>query len=87
MKTMNQNDHYETSDLAFASFLVASGHTFLVDIRRTGHGKKVFVFNPYPSEQVISGFYHGSEKVSAKRLIEAYENLKQATGVFKSNGG
>jgi hypothetical protein len=87
MKVMKENSNYETTDLAFASFLVASGRAYLVDIRRNGHGKKIFVFNPYPTEQVILGFYNGSEKVSAKRLIEAYQNLKQATGVFKSNGG
>lgn len=78
---------YETTDLAFASFLVASGHTFLVDIRRTNHGKKIFVFNPCPPEQVILGFYNGEEKVSAIRLIEAYEKLKAATYVLKSDSG
>ena len=81
---MNQ---YETTDLAFASFLLASGHTYLVDIRRNDHGKKIFVFNPCPPEQVFIGFRNGSEKVSAIRLIESYQNLKMATGVFKSNGG
>jgi hypothetical protein len=87
MKTMKENDYYETIDLAFASFLVASGYTYLVDIEINDHGKKTFVFSPYPSEQVILGFYNGSEKVSAKRLIEEFEKLKQATGVYKSNGG
>jgi hypothetical protein len=83
----NDNDYYQTSDLPFASFLVASGHSYLVDIRRNDHGKKIFVFNPCPPEQVILGFYNGSEKVSAIRLIEAYQNLKLATCVLKSDGG
>jgi hypothetical protein len=87
MKTMKENDYYETTDLAFASFLVASGHAYLVDIKRTNHGKKIFVFNPCPPEQLILGFYNGEEKVSAKRLIESYQNLKLATCVLKSNGG
>ena len=78
---------YETADLFLASFLVASGHTYLVDIKRNDHGKKIFVFNPCPPEQVILGFYNGSEKVSAIRIIESYQNLKLATYVFKSNGG
>ena len=82
-----QNEFYQTSDLAFASFLVASGHTYLVDIRRNDHGKKIFVFDPCPPDQVFIGFYNGSEKVSAIRLIESYQNLKRATYVFKSNGG
>lgn len=85
---MKKDDElFETTDLAFASFLVASGHAYLVDIRRSDHGKKIFVFNPYPPEQVIIGFYNESEKVSAKRLIESYHNLKLATCVLKSNGG
>jgi hypothetical protein len=85
---MNTKDEcYETTDLSFASFLVASGHTYLVDIRRNDHGKKTFVFNPCPAEQVIRGFSNGSEKVSAIRLIEAYEKLKAATYVLKSNSG
>ena len=87
MRNIKSNDYYETPDLALASFLVASGHTYLVDIRRNDHGKKIFVFNPYPPEQVIFGFYNGSEKVSAKRLTESYQNLKLATCVLKSNGG
>jgi hypothetical protein len=82
-----QMSQYETTDLAFASFLVASGHAYLVDIRRNDHGKKTFVFNPCPPEQVTLGFYNGSEKVSAIRLIEAYQNLKLATCVLKSDGG
>ncbi|MCJ7508502.1 MAG: DUF5659 domain-containing protein [candidate division Zixibacteria bacterium] len=81
------NDYYETTDLAFASFLIASGYSNLVDIRRDDHGKKIFVFNPCPPEQAFIGFYNGSEKVSAIRLIESYQNLKLATYVFKSNGG
>lgn len=87
MKAIKENSNYETTDMAFASFLVASGYTYLVDIRRNDRGKKICVFNPWPAEQAIIGFYNGSEKVSAKRLIEVYQNLKQATGVYKSNEG
>ena len=81
------NELYETQDLAFASFLVASGHTYLVDIRRNDHGKKIFVFNPCPPDHVILGFYNGSEKVSAVRLIEEYKKLKWANTMYKSDGG
>jgi len=86
-KMKTKDECYQTTDLAFASFLIASGHSYLVDIRRNDHGKKIFVFNPCPPEQVILGFYNGSEKVSAKRLFEAYQNLKLATCVLKSDGG
>jgi hypothetical protein len=87
MKNIRNNDYYETTDLAFASFLVASGYANLVDIGQNDQHKKTFVFDPGPPRHVILGFYDGSEKVSAKKLIEAYEKLKVATYVFKSNGG
>jgi hypothetical protein len=87
MKNIKSNDNYETSDLAFASFLVASRHANLVDIGKNDQHKKTFLFDPGPPKHVILGFYDGSEKVSAIRLIEAYEKLKLATYVFKSNGG
>ena len=82
-----QMSQYKTTDLAFASFLIASGHANLVDIGKNDKHKKTFVFDPGPPKHVILGFYDGSEKVSAIRLIEAYEKLKLATYVFKSNGG
>jgi hypothetical protein len=85
---MKKDDElYETADLAFASFLVASMHANLVDIGQNDQHKKTFVFDPGPPKHVISGFYDGSEKVSAIRLIEAYEKLKAATYVLKSNSG
>ena len=83
---MKNNNYYETSDLAFASFLVASGHAKLVDIRHNDQFKNIFVFDPPPSQQVVLGFYGGTERVSALRLIESYQSLKSATYMVKSNG-
>jgi hypothetical protein len=86
MKNIKSNDYYETTDLALASFLFASRCASIVDIKINFRGKKTFVFFPCPPEQVISGFYNGSEMVSALSLIEAYQILKVAY-VLKSNGG
>ncbi len=86
MKNIKNNDHYETTDLAFASFLAASGRAKLLDIRDGGQFKKTFVFSPPPPQEVILGFYNGSLKVSAIRLIESYQSLKSATYMVKSNG-
>lgn len=86
MENIRSNDYFETTDLALASFLLAI-HASLVDIGQNNQHKKTFVFDPGPPKHVISGFYDGSEKVSAKKLMEAYEKLKVATGVYKSNGG
>ena len=83
---MKNKNYYETSDLAFASFLVASGHSNLVDIKENDSFKKTFVFNPHPAQEVILGFYNGSQKVSAIRLLETYQSLKSATYMVKSNG-
>ncbi len=87
MKNNESNDYYETSDIRLAAFLFTTLYAILVDIGRNDHNKKTYIFNPGPPRYAILGFYDGSEKVSAKRLIEAYEKLKVATGVFKSNGG
>jgi len=85
---MKKDDElYETTDLALASFLLASMHANLVDIGKNDQHKKTFVFDPGPPKHVILGFYDGSEKVSAIRFVEAYEKLKAATYVLKSNGG
>ena len=84
---MKNRNYYETADLSFAAFLVASGHSNLVDIKGNDSFKKTFVFNPSPSQDVILGFYTGSLKVSAIRLIESYQSLKSATYLVKSNGG
>lgn len=86
MNSMKESNYYETTDLAFASFLVASGHASLVDIRENEQLKKTFVLSPSPSQQIIMGFYNGSEKVSAIRLLESYQTLKSATYLVKSNG-
>ncbi|MGB8658265.1 MAG: DUF5659 domain-containing protein [Candidatus Zixiibacteriota bacterium] len=83
-KEMNQ---YETTDLALAAFLVESRYAIFVDIGKNDKRKKTFVFNPGPPTHAILGFYDGSAKVSAKRLIEAYENLNKATYVFESDSG
>lgn len=77
---------YETTDIFFASFLIASGYSTLKDILDNGAGRKTFIFEPAPSQEVILGFYNGSETVSAIRLFEAFQSLKSATYVVqKSN--
>jgi hypothetical protein len=86
MKNIKNNDYYETTDLALASFLFASKYASIVDIKINFSGKKTFVFFPCPPEQIISGFYNGSEVVSALSFIQAYQFLKVAY-VMKSDGG
>jgi hypothetical protein len=83
MKEMN---HYQTTDIFFASFLIAAEYSNLKDIIDNGVGRKVFIFEPAPSQEVILGFYNGSETVSAIRLFEVFQSLKSATFVVqKSN--
>ena len=79
---MNQ---YETTDLFFASVLVATGHSTLKNIQDSGAGRKTFIFNPAPSQEVILGFYNGSETVSAIRLFEVFQSLKSATYVVQQS--
>lgn len=82
----DEMNRYETTDLFFASFLIASGYSTLEDIWDSGTGRKTFIFEPAPSQEVILGFYSGSETVSAIRLFEAFQSLKSATYVVqKSN--
>jgi hypothetical protein len=38
------NELYETTDLAFASFLVASGHEYLMDTKESHYLKRTFGF-------------------------------------------
>ena len=79
-------NHYQTTDIFFASFLIASGYSTLKDIWDNGSGRKTFVFEPAPTQEVILGFYSGTESVAALRLFEAFQSLKSATYVVqKSN--
>lgn len=78
-------NHYETTDIFFASFLIASGYSNLKDIQDNGAGRKTFIFEPAPSQEVILGFYNGSETVSAVRLFEAFQSLKSATFVVQKS--
>ena len=83
---MKKDDElYETTDLAFASFLVASGYSELVGIKSNSHFKNTFAFRPKPSQKVILGFYSGEEKVAGIKLIEAYQRLKSATYMVKND--
>jgi hypothetical protein len=74
-----QMSQYGTNDLFLASFLVASKHSSLKGITDNGYGRKTFVFEPPPSQDIILRFYNGEEKVSAIRLFEAFGSLKAAT--------
>ena len=83
MKEMN---NYQTTDIFFASFLIAAGYSILQDIQDNGVSRKTFIFEPAPSQEAILGFYNGSETVSAIRLFEVFQSLKSATFVVqKSN--
>jgi hypothetical protein len=74
-----QMSQYETTDLFMASFLVASGHSTLKGIRDNGYGRKTFILEPLPSQDIILRFYNGEEKVSAIKLFEVFGSLKAAT--------
>jgi len=75
-KEMSQ---YETTDLFLASFLVAAKHSTLKGIIDNGYGRKTFVFEPPPSQEIILRFYNGEEMVSAIKLFEVFGSLKAAT--------
>jgi hypothetical protein len=73
------NSTYSTTDIYFASFLIATGQFSLTDIQGHSSSKKTFVFNKEPAQGVVLGFYSGTAKVSAIRLLEALQTLKSAT--------
>jgi hypothetical protein len=75
---------YETTDLFLASFLVASKHSSLKGITDNGYGRKTFVFEPSPSQEIILRFYNGEEKISAIKLLETLGSLKAATYTLNS---
>lgn len=75
---------WQTSDIYLASFLIASGHSALKNILDAQGGKKIFVFAPEPSKDVILKFYAGEGRVNALRLFESFGRLKAATYVLSS---
>jgi hypothetical protein len=75
---------YETTDLFLASFLIASKHSSLKGITDNGYGRKTFVLEPTPSQEIILKFYSGEEKVSAIKLFEVFGSLKAATYTLNS---
>jgi len=75
---------YRTTDLFVASFLVASKHSALRGIEDNGYGRKTFILEPPPSQEIILRFYNGEEKVSAIKLFEAFGSLKAATYTIDS---
>jgi hypothetical protein len=79
-----QMSQYSTTDLFLASFLVASKHSALRGIEDNGHGRKTFILEPPPSQEIILKFYSGEEKVSAIKLFEVFGSLKAATYTLNS---
>jgi len=75
---------YNTTDLFLASFLIASKHSTLKGITDNGYGRKTFIFEPEPSNEIIMRFYAGGEQVNALKLFEAFQRLKSATYVLNS---
>jgi len=83
MKNCNMRA-YKTSDIYFASFLITTGQFYLEGIQDQSPNKKTFIFDKEPSQDLILGFYNGSVKVSAIRLLEALQTLKSATYLVNS---
>jgi len=64
------------SDLQLAAYLVAVGYPLA---RVEGlNGKKVFVFEAVPDD-VIYGYYREEDRTSARRLFNAFRDLKGLT--------
>ena len=75
---------YKTTDLFLASFLIASKHSSLKGIKDNGYGRKTFILEPPPAQEIILRFYNGEERVSAIKLFEVFGSLKAATYTIDS---
>jgi hypothetical protein len=70
------NGHLVTSDLTYASFLMASGIIFVGLNPRQGKPSE-FIFQR-PSDELISSWQRGDDKVSARAFHEALRTLQTA---------
>jgi len=67
-------DKYETSDIAQAAFLFASG-TNLLSINRRNPRRCIFVFDS-PQPELLSKWLQGKASVNALAYHNAYQELK-----------
>lgn len=73
---MEHHSHYQTSDLALAAFLVASGIT-LVEIDWQNPYRAIFCFgDPQRAEELAARFLTGEALVSALPYANALSDLK-----------
>ena len=74
---MELNGHLSTTDLTYAAFLHASGIIYIGIERPNGiRGQAVFLFQR-PSDELISAWQRGEDKVSARSMQEAIRFLNQ----------
>ncbi len=76
MRLNDTNGHLVTSDLTYASFLMASGIIFIGLNPRQGKPSE-FIFQR-PPDDIISAWQRGEDKVSARAFHEALRNLQGA---------
>ena len=72
-RTMNPPKEVQISDLQLAAFLLALDYPL---VRTDGNPPRTqFVFAGVPDE-VVFGFYRGEPLISARKLFDAYRNLR-----------
>lgn len=73
------NGQFETSDIALASYLYASG-TQLLSINRRDIRRCIFVFKS-PNPQLVSDWQEGKANTNALAFYNAFQSLK--TKIFQ----
>ena len=69
-----ETDTYETTDIAQAAFLFASG-TNLLSIDRQNPRRCIFIFDS-PKPELISKWQEGKASINASAFYNAYQALK-----------
>ncbi|MFC1874097.1 DUF5659 domain-containing protein [Chloroflexota bacterium] len=75
-----ETEIYETSDIALASYLLASGIP-LLSLNRNNPRRAIFVFESPPPE-LVSTWQQGTATVNALAYYNSYQSLKSM--VFRS---
>jgi len=75
MKTIHQQNEFQTRDIYLASTIKQAGVPIL---RVEGNGRQgIFVFNACPEiEKIISQYFNDQIKVSPRQLFESWKALK-----------
>lgn len=83
---LKMDEYFKTSDLYFASFLIASGITFKGTEKKNDRNKikTVFILDDNKDEvsKLATGFYSGNADVNVTKFTSTLKNLKSLC--FKS---